>query len=68
MILKDFREEIVKTINNSGLSIDAVYFVMKEVLQNIIEAYNQQSQMEDAQRLEEQQARVEEENSSSSND
>lgn len=68
MILKDFREEIVKTINNSGLSIDAVYFVMKEVLQNVIEAYNQQSQMEDAQRLEEQQAKEEEENSSSSND
>lgn len=68
MILKDFREEIVKTINNSGLSIDAVYFVMKEVLQNVIEAYNQQSQMEDAQRLEEQQAKGEEENSSSSND
>lgn len=40
MILTDFRKSIEKLINESGLSIDCVYFVMKDVLNEVTEIYN----------------------------
>ena len=48
MILNDFREKIISDINNSGLSIDGVYFVMKDIMNEITSLYNQQIQAEAA--------------------
>ena len=46
MILNDFKEKIVLDINNSGLTIDGVYFVMKDIMNEITSLYNQQLQAE----------------------
>lgn len=40
MILNNFRKEIIEKINQSGLSIDCVYFVLKDVLNDVIANYN----------------------------
>jgi len=48
MILNDFREKIISDINNSGLTIDGVYFVMKDIMNEITSLYNQQIQAEAA--------------------
>lgn len=48
MILNDFREKIISDINNSGLAIDGVYFVMKDIMNEITSLYNQQIQAEAA--------------------
>lgn len=39
MILKDFRKQIEDIINQSGLSIDAVYFVLKDILNEVTQIY-----------------------------
>lgn len=54
MILKDFRKQIEDIINQSGLSIDAVYFVLKDILNEVTQIY------EDAAREEELQAALKE--------
>lgn len=40
MVLTDFRERIENTINNSNLSIDVVYFVLKDVMTEVEVLYN----------------------------
>ena len=42
MILNDLRKNITDVLNQSGLSIDAIYFVMKDVMNEIVDIYNQQ--------------------------
>lgn len=54
MILKNFRKQIEDIINQSGLSIDAVYFVLKDILNEVTQIY------EDIAKEEEQQAALEE--------
>lgn len=48
MILNDFKDKIYKDINESNLSIDAIYYVMKDIINDIVNAYNRQLEMERA--------------------
>lgn len=47
MIFRDFEQKIVKDINESGMSIDAVYFIMKSIMQEVEEKYFEYCRMED---------------------
>ena len=40
MLLNDLKNQIVKTINDSNLSIDAIYYVMKDIMNEVISQYN----------------------------
>lgn len=40
MELHKLKEKIVKDINESTLPIDAIYFVLKEILNSVSEIYN----------------------------
>lgn len=48
MIFRDFEQNIVKIINESGMSIDAIYFVMKSIMAEIEQRYFELCQQEDA--------------------
>lgn len=48
MILNDLRKNISDLINESQLPIDAIYYVMKDIMSEIITIYNQQIEMENA--------------------
>ena len=39
MLLKDLEEKIIQNINESNLPIDAVYFVMKSIMQEVNNKY-----------------------------
>ena len=41
MILYEFRRDLENLINNSGLSIDAAYFVLKDVMSEIDKIYKE---------------------------
>ena len=41
MVLNNFRKEIIETINRSELSIDCVYFVLKDIMSDVVVQYNQ---------------------------
>ena len=41
MILYKFRKDLENLINNSGLTIDAAYFVLKDVMSEIDELYKE---------------------------
>lgn len=47
MILTDLRKNITNTINQSHLSIDMIYFVMKDIMNEIVGLYNQQLRQEE---------------------
>ena len=47
MILTDFRKNITDSINQSNLSIDVIYFVMKDIMNEIVGLYNQQLRQEE---------------------
>lgn len=40
MILRDMRKKVEDIINQSGLPIDAIYFVLKDILNEVTEIYN----------------------------
>ena len=48
MIFWDLEQKIVKVLNESGMSIDAIYFIMKSIMQEIEEKYYEYCRMEDA--------------------
>ena len=48
MILYKFRQDLENLINNSGLTIDAAYFVLKDVMGEIDELYREQIKREAA--------------------
>ena len=48
MILYNFRKNLENLINNSGLSIDAAYFVLKDIMSEIDSLYRQQIEREAA--------------------
>lgn len=48
MILRDLEQKIVKVINESGLPIDAIYFIMKSLMAEIEQKYNEYCRIEDA--------------------
>lgn len=48
MIFRDFEQKIVKDINESGMPIDAIYFIMKNIMREIEEKYFEYCRIEDA--------------------
>ena len=48
MIFRDLEQKIVKDINESGLSIDAVYFIIKNIMQEIEQKYFEFCRIEDS--------------------
>lgn len=48
MVLNDFKNNIIKVINESSLTIDAVYYVMKDIMGDITTTYNLALQKEAA--------------------
>lgn len=48
MILRKFRKQIEDIINQSGLPIDAIYFVVKDIYAEITDIYGNEMQKEDA--------------------
>ena len=52
MILRDFRKQIEDIINQSGLPIDAIYFVLKDILNEVSEIYNNEVTKEEMQKAE----------------
>lgn len=48
MIFRDFEQNIVKIINESGMSIDAIYFIMKSIMAEIEQRYFELCRQEDA--------------------
>lgn len=48
MILRDLEQKIVKVINESGLPIDAIYFIMKSLMAEIEQKYSEYCRIEDA--------------------
>lgn len=47
MILRKFRRQIEDIINQSGLPIDAIYFVVKDIYAEITNIYSNEMQKED---------------------
>ena len=39
MIFREVEQKIIKIINESGMPIDAIYFIMKSIMQEIEEKY-----------------------------
>lgn len=62
LILKNFRKQIEDIINQSGLSIDAVYFVLKDILNEVTQIYENISKEEEQQAALEEQKKKEKEN------
>lgn len=52
MIFRDFEQKIIKNINESGMSIDAIYFIMKSIMQEIEQRYFEYCRQEDVERAE----------------
>ena len=48
MLLRGLEQKIIKIINESGMPIDAVYFIMKSLMQEIEQRYNEYCIKEDA--------------------
>ena len=52
MIFRDFEQKIIKNINESGMSIDAIYFIMKSIMAEIEQRYFEFCKKEDMERVE----------------
>lgn len=46
MVLRDLRKNIENVVNQSNLSIDCIYFVFKDLMNEIENIYNQEIQRE----------------------
>ena len=53
MLLNDLKIQIINYLNTSNLPIDAIYYVMKEVLSEVETTYNEVLQQETKARLKE---------------
>lgn len=51
MIFRDVEQKIVKDLNESGLSIDAIYFIMKSIMQEIEQKYFEFCRQEDIEKM-----------------
>lgn len=47
MILYNFRKDLENLINNSGLPIDAAYFVLKDIMHEMDNIYKQEIKKEE---------------------
>ena len=52
MIFRDLERKIVQDLNTSGMSIDAIYFIMKSIMAEIEQRYFEFCRKEDAERAE----------------
>lgn len=52
MIFREVEQKIIKTINESGISIDAIYFIMKSIMAEIEQRYFDFCRQEDIERAE----------------
>ena len=52
MIFRDLEQKIVQVINESGMSIDAVYYIMKSIMAEIEQRYFEFCRQEDIERAE----------------
>ena len=52
MIFRDLEQKIVQDLNTSGMSIDAVYFIMKSIMAEIEQRYFDFCRQEDIERAE----------------
>ena len=68
MIFRKKEQKIIKDINESGMSIDAVYFIMKNIMREIEEKYFEYCRIEDIEHMEAAQKELEDENIASAND
>ena len=48
MQLNDLKNNITQIINNSNLPVDAVYYVMKDIMNELTAVYNRQIEIENA--------------------
>lgn len=51
MIFRDIEQKIVKDLNKSGLPIDAIYFIMKSIMQEIEQKYFEFCKQEDIEKI-----------------
>ena len=51
MVLNNFRKQIIETINKSGLSVDCVYFVLKDIMNDVVTQYNQLIELEEQKKM-----------------
>ena len=51
MIFRKFEQKIIKDINDSGMSIDAVYFIMKSIMAEIEQKYLECCRKEDVEAI-----------------
>ena len=52
MIFRDLEQKIVQDLNSSGMSIDAIYFIMKSIMAEIEQRYFEFCRQEDIERAE----------------
>lgn len=52
MIFRDLEQKIIQDLNESGMSIDAVYFIMKSIMQEVEQKYFEYCRQEDIERAE----------------
>lgn len=52
MIFRDLEQKIVQDLNTSGMSIDAIYFIMKSIMAEIEQRYFDFCRQEDVERAE----------------
>ena len=51
MIFRDVEQKVIKILNESGLSIDAIYFIMKSIMQVIEQKYFEFCRQEDIEKM-----------------
>lgn len=51
MIFRNIEQKIVKDLNESGLSIDAIYFIMKSIMQEVEQKYFDFCRQEDIEKI-----------------
>ena len=59
MILRNLRTQFENIINQSGLPIDAIYFVLKDILNEVSEIYNNEVAKEEMQKIEQENSKEE---------
>lgn len=52
MMFRELEQKIIKNINESGLPIDAIYFIMKSIMAEIEQRYFEFCRQEDIERAE----------------
>ena len=62
MIFRDLEQKIVQDLNTSGMSIDAIYFIMKSIMAEIEQRYFEFCRQENIERAETAQKELESNN------